>query len=462
MSVIPGTIATDQQPPMMIPLRHFLVGLSLLLLGGLAGVFVAAGAPLGLVRLAHVHLLLAGWVCVTIMGAMTQFVPVWSNAPLHSRRLASAELWFVTAGVLGFAGAFVSSRVDLLPVFGFVMLCGFWTFVYNMARTLATADGLDVTERHFALALGFFVLVTAAGFLLALDFAVQILPVGSVTHSRLLVAHATLAVFGAVLTTVLGALYQLGTMFTQTKLHGVDHQLRRVEEIGYPTGVLLLATGRLFANVAVARLGAVLVLAGLLSFSIILGRRLRETKVERTPMLSRYAVVASAMALWALITAPTWLLDPVSYAGLFGPTGTSHLLLVGVIGFVVMGSLYHIVPFIIWVHRYSDLLGFEKVPMIDDLYDSRIAPVDFWSILLGSAVVALDAPLSLPSVVVAVGGALALVGFGLFAANLTLVVKTHAPNSLVGVFVPSRIVDMEASETPETPDTTESGTTGSR
>nr|WP_233340915.1 hypothetical protein [Haloprofundus sp. MHR1] len=459
MSVVPGTIDTDQQPPMTIPLRHFLVGLTLLLLGGLAGVSAAAGVPLGLVRLAHVHLLLAGWVCVTIMGAMTQFVPVWSNVPLYSRRLASAQLWLVTAGVLGVAGAFVSSRVSVLPVFGFLMLCGFWTFVYNLGRTLATVESLDVTERHFALALGFFVLVTAAGLLLALNFATPTLPIAGVTHSQLLAAHATLAVFGAVLTTVLGALYQLGTMFTQTELRGVDHYLRRVEEIGYPLGVLLLATGRLFGNLGVARAGAALVLAGTLSFGVILGRRLYETRVERTPMLSRYAVVAAAMALWALVTVPTWLRNPVSPAALFGPEGASHLLLVGVIGFVVMGSLYHIVPFIVWVHRYSDRLGFEKVPMIDDLYDHRIAVVDFWSILFGSAIVALDAPLGLPSTVVVAGGTVALVGFGLFAANLARVVKNHAPNSLVGVFVPSEGADQEMAESAATP---ESGASDSR
>jgi len=68
-------------------------------------------------------------------------------------------------------------------------------------------------------------------------------------------AHATLAVFGAVLTTVYGALYQLGTMFTQTELHGIDHHLRTVEEITHPTGVVVLAVGRLVAHTGVARVG---------------------------------------------------------------------------------------------------------------------------------------------------------------------------------------------------------------
>jgi len=83
MSVVPGPLETDQQPPMTIPLRHFVLGLAFLLLGIGVGLGIAAGVAPGFATLAHVHLLLAGWVCLTIMGAMTQFVPVWSGVELH-------------------------------------------------------------------------------------------------------------------------------------------------------------------------------------------------------------------------------------------------------------------------------------------------------------------------------------------------------------------------------------------
>jgi len=115
------------------------------------------------------------------------------------------------------------------------MLVGFWVFVYNIGRTLLTLPSYDVTERHFAVALGFFVLVTAFGLVLALDFVHPVLVGLPITHESLLEAHATLAVFGAVLTTVLGALYQLGTMFTQTELHGVDVHLRSTVSCGAGT-----------------------------------------------------------------------------------------------------------------------------------------------------------------------------------------------------------------------------------
>ena len=76
MGAIPGNIETDQQPPMTVPLRHFVVGLAFLVAGVGLGIGLHLNAVPGLGRLAHVHLLLAGWICITIMGAMTQFVPV--------------------------------------------------------------------------------------------------------------------------------------------------------------------------------------------------------------------------------------------------------------------------------------------------------------------------------------------------------------------------------------------------
>ncbi|MFB6080141.1 MAG: hypothetical protein ABEJ81_03990 [Haloferacaceae archaeon] len=430
MGAIPGALATDEQPPMTVPLRHFVVGLGFLVAGGLVGTSDALGVLPGSSTLAHVHLLLVGWVCLTIMGAMTQFVPVWSGTSLHSKRLSTVQLWLVTAGLVGFVGSLLGGTYGWLPAFGVLMLAGFWIFVYNVARTLGGARPWDVTERHFALALGFFVLVTVFGVTLAVSYARPLPPGVPFTRTTLRTTHATLAVFGAVLTTVLGALYQLGTMFTQSDLHGIDGPLRRIEEVGYPAGVVLLATGRLFARPAVGRVGALLVVAGLFAFGVILARRLHETSVAWTPMLVRYAVVAVAMVAWAALAAPAWYADPLGPDALFGSPALSHLLLFGVVGFVVIGTLYHVVPFIVWVHRYGDALGLGDVPMIDDLYDDGLATVDFVLVLAGCATLVVAEGFSLPRTVTAVGGILAVSGFLVFAANLLLVVRTHAPDPL--------------------------------
>ncbi|WP_247009573.1 hypothetical protein [Halorientalis litorea] len=454
MSAIPGDIDTGSQPPMTVPLRHFLVALAFLLAGAVLGGLDAVGVAPGTPRLAHVHLLLVGWVCLTIMGAMTQFVPVWSGTELHSKRLATLQLWLAVAGLLGLATGFLTGWFRLLAPAGGLLLAGFWVFAYNVGRTLAGQDGYDVTERHFALALAFFVLATALGHLLAVDAAWPLLTGLPVTRGRVLGAHVTLALFGGVLTTVIGALYQLGTMFTQTDLHGVDTTIRTVESVGYPVGVLALSAGRLADVLWLARGGGVLVVVAVFGFAVVLARRLAETPVDWTPMLSRY-VVALGMAAWSLLTVGPWFRDPTRPGVLYGAPGTAHLLAAGVVGFVVLGTLYHIVPFIVWIHRYSDRIGFESVPMVDDLYDARLAAVDFVAIGAGTALLVVAGLVPLPPTVVAVAGVLLSVGAAVFTLNMVLVVRRHGSRSVVAI-----VFDASADETPA--EQADGATTGDR
>jgi hypothetical protein len=424
MSAVPDDLSTDHRPPMRLPLAHFLVALAFLLAGAAVGLASALGDASGLAGLAHVHLLLVGWVCITIMGAMTQFVPVWSGVRLHSRRVARWSLAFAGFGVAGLAWAFWTASPHWIHGFGGFVVLGIYGFVYNLGRTLAAARPLDRTEAHFAFALAALAVVVTLGFLLAMDFSLAVLPLAGITRPQVVGAHATLAVFGVVVGTMLGALYQLGTMFTQTELRGVDYALRRVE-YGYPVGVVVLAAGRLVSSRPVAVLGAALVCAGGLAFAAVLARKLWESKVERNPMLTRYAAASLALAAWSVLALAAWVRQPLARATLFGPQTATHLLFVGVVGFVVMGSLYHVVPFIVWEHRYSDRLGFEPVPMLDDLYSDRLATAD--GVLVGGGALALVLGRAgvLPDPAGVAGGAGLGLGCLAFAANLARVVWKH-------------------------------------
>ncbi|MFC7020562.1 MULTISPECIES: hypothetical protein [Haloarcula] len=423
MNPIPGAVDADAGPPTTVPLAHFVVALGFLL----AGVAVGLGRGRG-AHLAQVHLLLAGWVCLTILGAMTQFVPVWTGTALHSRRLAAAQLPLSALGFAGLAAAFLTHRRLWLPVAGAVALAGVWAFVYNVGRSLPR-DEWDATTAHFATALTFFALVTVAGVCLALDRAVGLTPVAGVTRGRLLAAHATLAVFGAVLTTVAGALAQLGPMFTQAPDWGPERALLRAETVGYPVGVVLLAVGRLVGLAHLARLGGLLVAAGLGVVGVVLASRLVRGPVEWSPMLTRYAVVALSLLVWAPLAALAWSDAPLALADLFGGPAGGTLLLVGVVGFTVFGTLYHVVPFLVWVDRYSDRVGLQAVPTIDDLYDGRLSRLDAISLVTaGLLSVAHEGGLAVD---VRLAGGLAFLGAAVFAGNLLSVLAIHGPRSPV-------------------------------
>jgi hypothetical protein len=431
-SVVPGSLETDRGPPLRLPLLHFLVGLGLLLAGAGLWVATALGVAPAFAAIARQHLLLTGWVCVTIMGAMTQFVPVWSGVGLHSRRLAQAQLWLVGSGLAGFVTCLLVGRLDLLWLAGLVVIAGFWAFAYNLARTLATARPWDTTERHFALALGFLALATLAGLGLATGFAHPVAATLGIDRAGLRAAHLTLAVLGVVLTTVFGALAQLAPMFTSVTADATDERLRRAETVLFAGGVLVLAAGRLLAVPAVARVGALATGLGVAAFAAVLWRTLLRARAARTPTLTRYLCVGVALVAWLALALPTWLGTPLARP-LGGPVA-GPVLVLGVCGFVVMGTLYHVVPFLVWVERYSDRLGLAAVPSVDELYDDRVAAADLSCLVAATVLLAaapavggLGRPFRLGGTVALLAGAL------LFAANLLLVVRGHVHGGLRGL-----------------------------
>ncbi|WP_440769057.1 hypothetical protein [Natronorubrum sp. DTA28] len=447
MNQIRGDLQTDQQPPMAIPLGHFVVGLAFLVVGVVGGTVMAVTTVPGLSNAAHIHLLLIGWIAITIMGAMTQFVPVWSGVAIHSRRLAVAQLVLVTVGVVGFAAALLATALSWLPIAAALLLLGLWIFVYNVGRTLVRARPFDLTERHFAFALGCFALAAPLGFLLAVDFTVGVFDSTLVDRGDVLLVHATLALFGAILATIVGALAQLATMFTQTDRTPFDDRLLGLEQLLFPAGLLVFAAGRGLAAESLARIGALAVLLGLAAFTVVIARQLARSTVGRSPMTARYWVVVASLWAWIALTVSAWWLEPASYATLFGHPDATTLLVFGVFGFVIVGSLYHIVPFIIWLERYSDQLGFERVPMVDDLYDARLERADFWLTLVGLLGMTAGPLFALPTAMTVSSAVLATLGFCLFVLNMLLTLHRHAPDGISGVLAGSLRIDPTVGDT---------------
>lgn len=434
---VPAGIETDHQPPMTIPLRHFLAANAVLVVAVVAAVTDAVAPLPGLTAAVGAHLALAGWVCLTIAGALTQFVPVWSGVSLYSRRLAWIQLPLLLAGLTGL----VTGLLTVEPLFvaggGVVLLLGFWTMIYNVGRTLWRGRPWDYTERHFALGLGYFLLVTTFGITLAGSLVAPVeLPFG-IDRAGLRASHATLAVFGAVLTTIFGALSQLAAMFTQTETTRLDTALERIEEAVYPVGVLTLAGGRLLGRAGVARVGGLLVIVGLTAVLCHLGHRLLAARVSFSPTLRRYAVVVPAGLLWAVATLRVWWETPLEQTATLGAPTATPLLVGGVIGFVVVGTMYHVVPFVVWVHEYSDRLGFEEVPSLDDLFDDRLARIDLLSFV--GALVAVSVAnvigtggfgfVEFGEVLRLLAGGLLVCGTAAFLGNVVSVVYRHSPLS---------------------------------
>ena len=116
--------------------------LAWLALGVSAGVAMAVHPVWTVYRLAHVHVLLLGFVAMMIFGVAYHVIPRFVGFPLHRPALAGAHWWLANVGLLFTAGGFVV-RV-LAPTVGTVVLAtggalsaiGAYVFVYLMWRTI--------------------------------------------------------------------------------------------------------------------------------------------------------------------------------------------------------------------------------------------------------------------------------------------------------------------------------------
>jgi hypothetical protein len=129
---------------MQVFVRWFL-RMSLVWLGvGMALALLMAFDPVRVpvVRLAHAHALLAGFVSSMIFGVAYHVLPRFSGRPLESSRMAMAHLWLAHLGVAGIVGGwliagFLPGGWAFLHRGGAVAFAlGAGLFIYNIWKTL--------------------------------------------------------------------------------------------------------------------------------------------------------------------------------------------------------------------------------------------------------------------------------------------------------------------------------------
>jgi cbb3-type cytochrome oxidase subunit 1 len=103
---------------------------------------------------AHAHLVLLGWVSITILGGMYHLVPmlVWTEIfskkgkeplpssfkDLYSQKLGNASFWLMNIGVVGIFLSLIAAR-GLTIIFGIVVVLAALIFAYDMFKTMAKA-----------------------------------------------------------------------------------------------------------------------------------------------------------------------------------------------------------------------------------------------------------------------------------------------------------------------------------
>lgn len=370
----------DQAPPLLVVLRFFLTAPAL----GAAGALLLLGAPGALdsrwnpALLAATHLVTLGFLSMVMFGALVQMLPVLAGSPLrHCRAIATVAHLLLTAGTLALAGSFLAPMPALRHAALGALAAGFAVFVGAVGASLWRARR-NASVNAMRAALGGLAVAVALGLALASDRVPRML--GAMPAPVDL--HMAWGLAGWLALLVMGVAYQVVPMFQLTRPYPPRLQRWLVPCVALG---LLAWSAAVLAPDALPRWLAPLSVLPLVVFAAAT-LWLQTTRRRRLPDAHvRFWMLALVSLLGALalaaVAAGGWDLQ-----GRLGMLAGAWM----IVGFgtsVIIGMLYKIVPFLVWLHLQT-----RSVPQPPTLKaivpDARALP----HVWLHGAAVALLAP----------------------------------------------------------------------
>lgn len=367
-----------------LPLQFMVVGLLALFAG--TGWLMARPDILAVSRytpeaVAVTHLLVLGWLCSVVMGAVYQLVPVALETRLYSERLARWQFAFHFVGFSGMVFMFQNWNMRWVGCFGTVLTVGVALFVYNIARTLGRVPQWNAIATGVASALAWLLLTITAGLLLVAGQRGWA-PVLRLNPIAAMNAHAHLGAVGFFTLLIVGVSYKLVPMFTLSEVQ--NH--RRAT---WSVTLLNIGLAGLFAGILLQKpwklAFALAVLAALAFYGWELRAILRARKRRTLDWGVVYFLTAVAMllVLSALAVVLCWPGLPANPFTARLETIYGFLGFIGFVSFAIIGMLYKIIPFLIWFGIYSQHIGRAQVPALAEMYSAPLQAAGYWTFLSG-------------------------------------------------------------------------------
>lgn len=394
-------------PSAFVPLRFIVAGLLSLVVA--VGLIVFKPSVLAAYHynqhvIAITHLLVLGWVCSVVMGAVYQLVPVALETRLFSERLAK---WQFIFHVVGFAGmVWMFWRWDMKQVghFGTAFAVGAALFIYNLFRTLLRVKrwnviAVAIASSLFWLGLTVLVGLSVAAGKCAYEYATPLTQtsvlraalrglqaagafMGKFDQLAAMHAHAHAGVFGCFIMLIVGVSYRLLPMFAVS-------DIQNARRAAWSVGLLNLGLAGVFLTVLLRSplkpVFALVIAGGLLLYGLEVRAILRARKRVKMDWGIRQFLVALLLLIPTAVLGLVLSWPQLPLTALTGQLENLYGLLavLGVVSFAILGMIYKVVPFLVWFGRYSGEVGRHKVPNLADMYSTRVQVAGFWTYLAG-------------------------------------------------------------------------------
>ncbi|BCD68891.1 hypothetical protein [Nitratiruptor sp. YY09-18] len=411
-------ISKDFAPPFSLIVPFFIAGVLFFVASAIALLFYTPHfSYLELKVAGWVHLFLVGYVMMIIFGAMAQLVPVVLETGHFSVDWYYLLFPILLVGVLGLVSGFWLSPL-LLSFGGLLVLVAMIIFAVEVMLTVKKSTINTFTMQAVKYSNIFLLVGILSGFLMALTLSGFM----GVRVESVLKFHVFAVLGGYVLLTIYGISLVLLPMFGLA--HGFDEKPVRYAMWSMVAAVVTLFFGVLFAwhflQVVGYLLGFVSVALYFYQVYLIYKTRVRkEREIWYMSMLFGYGSFAFAFLLGVLYLLSGMESERFLYSGVW--------FLFVFFMFLINGHLYKIVPFLVWFHRFSELVGKQKVPMLHEMYPKKQASFEFWFTAIGSLLVGLGLLVQSGQIFKA-GGSFLVVGALFLLSSLFWMIKFRSEN----------------------------------
>ncbi len=368
-------VSRDFAPPFKMISPYFIVG-TIFYIVSVASLFFLPDkfSSSSVEVLSWVHLFLLGFVMMVIFGAMAQLVPVVLEVGHFSVDFFYLiwPLLFIGTGMMAYG--FVKAPF-LVAFGGLVVVVSMSIFLADLFLTLKKVEHFSLTVKSVIVSNIFLALGIIVGFLMSLNFA----GAKGADIAVWLPAHAFLVAGGYVTLTIIGISMVLLPMFSLA--HGFDEKPVTVSFYLMSGAIFLLFISVLLGSVFFKWVSIVLVFVSVVFYLkqvwiIYKGRVRKENDIWAKSLFVGYGSLLTALIFGVLYL-------PFRYEGLLLSAG--WFMFVGFFGFLIIGHLYKIVPFLVWFERFSPLVGKEKVPMLHEMIPKKAADWEFRFASVGMA-----------------------------------------------------------------------------
>lgn len=366
---VAGSLATKLAPPFSLVLHYFSAGVLFNLLGLILLFFFSEGFKepfFSIHYAAEIHLFLLGFVIMVIFGALYQLIPVALEIPVYSFKLGYIQFYMYTVGITLFVvSLLIRDFFSLLPLGALFLYISILIFIFNFFVSLGKLEKFDITSRFLIGANISFFIGISLGIFLALNFVYGFYS-GDIFH--IIIAHIIFTLFGFVFMVVMGVSMVLLPMFSLAHKFNniyinISFYIMVVSVFGGGILVLFLKNSAVYYSVFLLIFSAFI-------FYLIQVFEIYRKRPRRTKDTGMDIMFFSHLFLFGSVIFGVLIPFSQKLIFLFGIT-----LIFGFLNFLIYGSLYKIVPFLTWFHRFSPLVGKKEVPMLNDMLPKNIPDI---------------------------------------------------------------------------------------